>query len=225
MAYVTQQAVLQEAGLWHRELAEEPAGLVNGSNTAFTVAHKPLADNNFNDVVDATDVVLYVNDSPVIVASVNTLTGVVTANVAPANGAEVRVDYSYTSVQTDFVEDVIEEASEMVDGALTDVATVPYTSTIPKTVRLITRVLAAGILLSREYGLQLDEEAVKQGDRKIKLAERWLAAYVIRLTASDTAGEGVVRSTSDRRIFQTYNESEGRWDPLSDESFTINGVT
>lgn len=222
MAYVSAQSVLEEAGLWNRELGEIPAGTANGSNTVFTVAHKPLADNNYDDAINASDVTAYVNGTSVPVASVVATTGAVTLSAAPANGTSVTIDYSYTSINSDFVDDVIEEASEVIDNELSQVTTTPFI-TIPKTVRLITRTLAAGLLMSREYGLQADEEADKAARAKIKQAEAWLASYRTRLidTSADVS-EGNISSTTRGSLFQRYDTTEGTWGPLADEYFTIN---
>jgi hypothetical protein len=225
VSYVTVQAVLQEAGLWQRELAEVATGLLNGSNCVFTVDHKPLADNNYDDVLDGDDVEAYVDGSPVTVSAVDEDRGQVTLVAAPAGTAtEVTVDYSFSAIPLAYVAQVIEEAEELIDDEMGQVVTTPY-ETVPKTVRRIARVYAAGLLMSREYGLQaMTDESGKEGDRKIKLAEAWLSAYRTRMESNGAdAGTLVVpRSSSQGRVFQTYDTADGTWGPLSDENFSIN---
>lgn len=222
MPYVTRQTVLQLAGLWFRELSEVPEGLVNSSNARFFVAHKPLSDNDYNDTVSIADVSVRVNGVTAVVASLNATTGEIVMNTAPTTGAQILIDYSYQSVPAGYVDDAISEASATIDLALTSFETVPFTGTVPVVIKKICRFYAAGLLMSGEYGLQRTDEEVKEGERKIKLAERWLKDYVTirKANLDDTRTSSVGRANADVRLFQTYNESEGRWENQSDEQFS-----
>lgn len=225
--YVTIQSVLEEAGLWQRALAEEPAGTVNGTNDTFVVDHKPLADNNYDDIIDPTDVTAYVNGATVDIASIDATTGEVELVTAPANGTTVTLDYSYSPVSPDAVADVIEETEDWINEEMSAVVTTPYTTTnLPKRVRLIARTFAAGVLMSRYFAMQSNEEGTSAGNAKIKLAETWLAAYRLRMSdnGSDVGEVSVPRSSADVRLFQTYDISDGSWGPLADEGFRLNGI-
>lgn len=218
MAYSTRISVLREAGLWHRELDETPTGATNGSNVYFYVQHKPLADNDGDDTLEVTDVTLYVDGTAVTVSAVDATTGKITAAVAPASNTEVTVDYSWQNVTDDDVDDVIEEADAAIDDALSSIG-VSYSTSA--TVRKISRTYAAGLLMAREYGLQQIDESVKEGERKIKQAEKWLEQYAAVLLKNADDSSTSVRANDDVRLFQTYDTTEGTWGPRSDEQFSL----
>lgn len=222
MAYSTKQAVLQEAGLWHRELDGAVSGLANGSNKKYYTEHKPLVDNDYSDTLTTGDVVLYVDGVSVSVAAVVATTGEIEATAAPGNGTTVTADYSYSPLAESFVTSAIEEADEWIDLSLTSIITTPI-DPVTATVRKISRTYAAGLIMSREYGLQVTDESVKEGERKIKQAERWLKEYMalLKLNADDANTSVAGRANEDVRLFQTYDTSEGRWNPQSDEQFDV----
>ncbi len=223
MAYCTQQSVLKEAGLWHQEIGATPAGTANGTNKVFTTDYKPIADRTDDDAIDADDVVLYVNGTAATVSLVNETTGAVTVPTAPTNGATVTVDYAYSSVSTDEVAEVIEEASEWINDELSQYLTTAQIAD-SKRVRMLTRLFAAGLLMQRYYGLENNEEQANTGAAKLKFAKKEMADYQTRLEANgaDAEDQKIIVSTSRQRLFQKYDESEGRWDSLADESFTTN---
>jgi len=70
-----------------------------------------------------------------------------------------------------------EEAQMQVDGSIAIAYSLPL-STIPKMVTHITTLLAAGLLLSKEYGLEADVDVSKTGQRKIERAEELLQRIV-----------------------------------------------
>lgn len=223
--YVTIQAVLQEAGLWQRELGDTPVGAIDASNKVFTVIRKPLADTNYDDEVDLEDVVVYVNGASVSVVAADETSGQITLAAAPAVGTTVTVDYSFSAITSDDVAGVIEEAQEYIDDEMSQIVTTPYTGSVPKSVRRIARYYAAGLLMTRDYALQgLTAEETKEGNAKIKMAETWLAAYRQRImdNGSDVGPIAVPRSSPDRRPFQRFDTSTNEWSALTDESFTIN---
>lgn len=221
MAFVTRQSVLKEAGLWQREIGES-LGTGDGSNKKFYAAHKPLSDYNADDSVTVTDVVLYVNGAPVTVTGINVTTGEIEAQSAPANGADVTADYSWQNVTDADVDTVIEEAEEAVTLALASITTIDEND-VPVTVRKITRFYAAGLLMAREMGLQQTDETVKEGERKIKQAEKWITEYVALLAknADDSNTPIAGRSNADVRLFQTYDSANSRWEPTADEQFSV----
>jgi hypothetical protein len=227
--YETKQRILEEAGLVHSVRDEVPSGLVNGSNKVFTVAHKPLADRNYDDTIDGYDVTFYVNGSTVAVAGIDETDGEITLLSAPANGAEVTVDYNYAVVADQVVCDARDEAHDFVDEYMDGTDSVPY-STVPATIRKITRFYAAGLLLARDYGSGADiENTSKDGYLKMDKAEAWLAKYVeiggmngLSLSGADVEVE------SDANLFTTYDRESGRYVRPDgrgysvDESFMLN---
>jgi len=180
MAYESLQAILEEAGMSHQELSETPYGTADGSNKTFTTAHKPLSDQNYDDVVDKDDVLVLVNGSPVTVESVNAQTGSITLAEAPANGAEIIVEYRYSSIALRYVEQLRREAEDWVNKKMAPVdPCAPYTGVfnpgeggtlISATVQAIVRIYAAAQLLIRDYGYNQDTELTsKDGYKKLAL--------------------------------------------------------
>lgn len=218
MAYETQQAVREEAGLQSQVLAEQPSGTVNSSNTAFVTNFKPLVDRTYSDSVTTADLTAYVNSSSVAITSIVAATGTVTLTAAPTTGTTVTIDYAYSPLQDTYVANVIAEAQDFIDTKMQDLDTVPYT-TVPATIRKICRVYAAGLILTRDYGFQADTEGTsKDGYRKIKLAEEWLTAYYDTKKKTGTTTDRV-QVTNDGFIFSARRSSDDVMRPL-DENFS-----
>jgi len=93
---------------------EKLSGDIDGSNTKFTTAHKPIADTDFDSDVDADDVTVYLVDydeemnevhTETTVSSVNARDGIITLAEAPTTtNAEVGVfaDYRYYKMPVDY---------------------------------------------------------------------------------------------------------------------------
>lgn len=176
--YESLQAILEEAGLSHAVLAEEPNGTVDGSNKAFTTDHKPLTDSNYDDVVDATDLRVYVDGVPVAVTSIDAAYGIITLAAAPTVDAEVRIDYRYSPIPSTMVAQRRNEAQNWLNGKMKGIDPAsPYTGAfndvdnpINDTVREICRSYAAAMLLIRDYGYNQDTEGTsKDGFYRLKL--------------------------------------------------------
>lgn len=222
MSYVSPKAVLQEAGLWNRQVGDISSGTINGTNTVFTTTYKPLVQNTDAGTVTEADVTAYVDGAPVTVASLNATTGALTLLVAPSADTVVTADYAYSAVAQSDVAGAIEEAEALIDEALSGVATID-SGDVPPTVRKIARYYAAGLLMSREYGLEaITEDTTKEGKRKLEQAEEWLADYRARSLTNTNRATGVTapRATADKRLFEAYDSTNSRWDPP-----TISGVT
>lgn len=228
MAYESKQSILEEAGFSQIVTGEGSSnglsGTANGSNTIFTVSHIPLTDSNYDDMVDATDVVAYVNSSVVAVTSVNVDTGGITLAAAPANGAVVTINYRYSPITDQAVSQVQDEAGDLVDDRL---LTIDHPAT-SATIRKIVRWYAAGLLLARDYGFQSDtQQTSKDGYKKMEIAEAWLEAYANLLFAQAEFAEGTdedlqyVEVMSDPNIFTTYDSTTGQY-TSKDERFMQN---
>lgn len=220
MTYVSPSSVLQEAGLWDRQVGENLSGTVNGSNTVFTSLYKPLVQLADAENVTTADVSAYVDGVPVTVSSVNATTGALTLASAPSGEAVVTGDYVSSALSSAVVAGAIEEAEDWIALEVSGVYTIPATNVSP-TLRKIARFYAAGLLMSREYGLEsVTEETTKEGKRKIEQAEKWLAEFRARYTGNTatTGGYNVPRSTADQRLFQGQNDpSTGVWGPLDED--------
>lgn len=222
-SYETLQAILEEAGMSSPVLGEQADGLANGANTVFTAAHGPFSDSNYDDVVDATDVVAYVNGSPVAIASVNAVAHTVTLSASPANGSIVTLDYRYSPWPVATVTKLRDEAQSLIDERMSAVDPTPYADPVPATVRKMTRVYAAALMLTRDYGFNRDtEKTSKDGYMKLALVEGsgnpgspnykpgWLDRYL------EIGGQtGNVAETSDAEIV-SEPDVFARFDPTTE---------
>jgi len=118
-----------------------------------------------------------------------------------------------------------EEAELQVDGSLAIAYSLPLSS-IPKMVTHITTLLAAGFLLSKEYGLEADVEISKTGQRKIDRAEELLQKIVDgKLLLIDSSGNELSKKSSYRVSgSNSYDSSvvdRGEMFNLRDENFKL----
>lgn len=181
VVYVSLSAILDEAGLLHKELAENLDGTVDGTNKAFTTSHKPLVDANFDDNLDASDVVAYVDGVVAAVAKVDARSGTITLQQAPAVDSTVTADYCFTNIHHRVVWESRDEAQTHINEVMSTLESTPYANYpgTPPTIRKITRWLAAGMLLTRDYGSASGtDETSKSGSARMKMAEGWLTKYL-----------------------------------------------
>lgn len=177
--YETKQAILEEAGLSQIVSGEVLAGNVDGTNRVFTTTWKPVTDSNDDDTVDVTDVTVYVNGAPVAVSMLTEASGTITLAAAPAAGASVTCDYRYSNVSDSYLEKVREEAEGWINDAMDAIDNIPYGSgvpatntTVPATVRKLTRWYAAAQLLLKDYGYNHDISGTsKDGAAKMAMLE------------------------------------------------------
>lgn len=220
--YETLQAILEEAGLQHVELAEEPYGEVNGTNKVFVTHHKPLADANYSDSITPADVCFYVNGSPVKVIAVEPSSGAITLQTAPAVDDTVLVDYRYAPISLQIVDGIREEAQDWIDEEMKGTDPVPY-NPVPKKIRLICRTFAAGVLLAREYGFNEDTaETSKDGDARIKRAEKWLEKYKANGGNSDSSSSTGIEDVQVESAGDLFASSKPTDEFASDNDFLRN---
>lgn len=159
------QAILEEAGLIHRQTVENPE-IRDGK--VIILADAPLADRNYNDIVDFEDVVVLANGESVEVANIDEENGRVVLSKKLGESAEVRVLYSYSSVNRSLVERVRNE----VVAELKMILNAGFVERNLDAVRYGVRLYAAGKLQIRDYGFNQDfENGSKDGYAKIKLAK------------------------------------------------------
>lgn len=118
-----------------------------------------------------------------------------------------------------------EEAQMQIDGTLAIRYTVPFSS-VPKLITHITTLLAAGLLLAKEYGVEADTEVAKTGERKIQRAETLLQKIVDgNILLITPAGSTVSTLTSARvsgsNAYDSTIEDKGEMFNLRDENFQM----
>ena len=100
-------------------------GKIDGSNTEFTVAHYPIADQNFDSLVGTADVTVYTwtdlddldTKTQVNVSSVDWLDGRIVLETAPSTSIDgVTADYRYYLYEPDF--NLFQLAEAYLAGAL-----------------------------------------------------------------------------------------------------------
>ena len=122
-----------------------------------------------------------------------------------------------------------DEAQMQVDGVLAITYSLPL-STIPKLITHITTLLAAGLLLSKEYGVEADVDVSKTGQRKIDRAEALLQKLIDgTLLLVDSTGIVLSKNSSYRASgSNSYDSSiadKGELFNIRDESFKMTDPT
>lgn len=166
-------AIIREAGLYHRQLLE-----FNDIDSDVIVLGDFILADTSKDAVS-----VLVDGKPVDVVEVDVKNATVTVETPIKSGQNVVVRFASSSVELDFVEKVRSEAlSEML-------AKIPCSSGwsdehIPA-LGYIQRLLAAGMLLVRDYGFNEDIVGTsKDGYKKMELANERIGY----LTASVCGG-------------------------------------
>lgn len=184
--YTTLQNIIEDAGLAQDVHDETPNGIADGVNKIFTVHNKPLIDSNYDDLVTAEDIRVYVDGVPVAINTLDVAYGIITLNSAPAEAADVSVDYRYSAVSMAFVSDLRDEAEDKINTTMQAVDTyAPYGTSddnpVPKTIRSICRQFAAAWLLIRDYGFNQDIEGTsKDGYKRFSTAQDSLKEYALK---------------------------------------------
>lgn len=118
-----------------------------------------------------------------------------------------------------------EEAEAQAEGSVVSKYQLPFSSD-PKIFQHIVTLLAAGLLLSKEYGLESDVEISKTGQRKIERAEELLekiANGTLSLIGSD--GNELSRRTdvlaSCSNVYDSTIDDKGELFNISDEHFKM----
>lgn len=165
--------ILQEAGLYHRQLLE-----FNDINSSvISLGDYILADVNGDDTVDVKDVRVLVDNKLVKVTEVDTTNALITLEKPVVSGQEVSVRFASSSVEPEYVEKVRSESlSEIISKIPCEAA---WAEEYKPTLRYIQRLIAAGMLLVRDYGFNEDiENTSKDGYKKLELANEKLSALI-----------------------------------------------
>jgi len=128
-------------------------------------------------------------------------------------------------ISTEVIARYRDEAQMQVDGVLAIAYSLPL-STIPKLITHITTLLAAGLLLSKEYGVEADVDVSKTGQRKIERAEALLQKIIdgtLLLVNSD--GTQVSKNSSYRaagsNVYDSSIADRGELFNIRDENFKL----
>ena len=126
-------------------------------------------------------------------------------------------------INSDIVSDYRDEAENQAESAVATVYSLPF-SAQPKLFQQIVTLLSAGLLLSKEYGMESDVEISKTGQRKIERAESLLDKIVDgKLTLRDSDGNELSKISSFKASSSNkYNSSrfdKGTMFTLEDERF------
>jgi hypothetical protein len=161
------QAILEEAGLYHRRGTQ----VIADENGIITLEDSPLADRNYNDIVDFEDVLVRDGGEKLEVVDVDVENGIIKL-AKPLNGDDhLWVNYAYSSVSASFVEKVRGEVLAEVRRVLSEAEIERNLDSV----RWIVRLYSAGKLLIRDYGFNQDlENTSKDGYKKIDLAKSQL---------------------------------------------------
>ena len=165
--------ILQEAGLYHRQLLE----FNDVNSSVISLGDYTLADVNGDDTIDVKDVRVLVDNKLVKVTEVDTTNALITLEKPVVSGQEVSVRFASSSVEPEYVEKVRAEAlSEIISKIPCDAA---WIEEYKPTLRYIQRLMAASMLLVRDYGFNEDiENTSKDGYKKLELANEKLSALI-----------------------------------------------
>jgi hypothetical protein len=206
MSYLTRQAVREEAGFQEVE-TEALAGVTDGNNASFAASRTPVVDNNNDDLLGVTDVIIRVNGVPVAVSSVDGPTGVFVLAQAPAADSEVTGSYASSALPDSYIDELIAEAEALVNNGLRKYTTVPLGETNDNfpAARRIAKLYAGGFALIRDYGKNTDtEETSKDGYEKLRTARRLLEELIgtVKDNSDSSGSGGDAKTVSEGHIFR-----------------------
>ncbi len=214
MSYLTRQAVREEAGFQEVE-TEALAGVTDGANLNFAVSRTPIVDNNDDDTITTTDVLVRVNGVPVSISEVEPTTGLITLVVAPVADDEVTGQYASSALPDSYVDKLIVEAEAIVNSGLRKYTTVPLSAESDHfaTARRISVLYAGGFALIRDYGKNTDtEETSKDGYEKLRTAKSLLEQLINDVKdGSGTSGTGGgAKVISEGKVFNVSGSEDPR---------------
>lgn len=204
--YETVGNILREAGflfLARREECEIDGDtiIVNNSN----IVPKNCVEED-GDVTNG-DVVVVCNGEKLKVKEVDPLEGVITLEEPPVRETSAKVSYRYSTVEIDYAKKARDDVQELIDAKLLQLGN-RITGAQGK-LRLITRLWAGGLLLSREYGYNTDnDEGAVDGYKKIEEAKSLLDELIKELMTINedqddvNGGAGCVLARSEGDLFE-----------------------
>lgn len=211
--YATLQEIRQEAGVQHLKENDAVTGDANGSNVDFYTNELVVVDGNHDDVLDASDIVVYVNDVVATVSAVVQDTGKITMQTAPANGATVTARYWFSRLNDATVAKVRKEATYYVRrmaGSVYNLDSIVNDDTLPPEFTTAVRLYAGGLLLIQDYGSGADtDETSKDGYKKIAAAKKIIKEFIEEYADdSGSISATTVSSTRDGNVFPRKTDDE-----------------
>lgn len=205
--YETIQAILEEAGLYHREKIE----LNDIDSQIILLDDRIFADTNYDDVIDKDDIVVLVDGSPAEILEVDIKSSMITLDKKVNSGQIVNIKYAYSPVEQEFVEKVRDEVivEIMAKNPCQSVFSDKYTPAL----RYIVRLLSAGKLLIRDYGFNEDIEGTsKDGYKKIELGNQKLNDLITSVCNSENSCLSGFIGRDDGDLFSMKNRlSSEEW--------------
>lgn len=166
-------AIIREAGLYHRQMLE-----FNDVNSkVISLGDFIMADIDGDGIVGIEDVAVLVDGEVAEVVEVDGVNALVTVSRPIQSGQSVVVKFASSGVELDYVETVRGEAlGEIIAGVPCAAA---WSDDYIPLLGYIQRLLAAGMLLIRDYGFNEDIQGTsKDGYKKIALANKKMEALV-----------------------------------------------
>lgn len=203
---LTLTAIIREAGLYHRQVLE----FNDIDSPVIQLGDYTIADTNNDDLVDKKDVLVTVDNRSVEVVELDADNGLVTVNPAPKSGQTVRVRFASSSVELDYAEQVRSETLSELSAKIPCSAV--WNNEHRPALTYIHRLMAAGMLLIRDYGFNEDIEGTsKDGYKRLRLANDKLNELVAHVCGSEKTAAGcgfAVRDDGDLFPQRTRNSSE-----------------
>ena len=203
---LTLTAIIREAGLYHRQVLE----FNDIDSQVIQLGDYIIADINNDDLVDKNDILVTVDNRSVEVIELDANNNLITVNPAPKSGQIVRVHFASSSVELDYVEQVRAEILSEISAKIPCSAV--WKSEHRSALAYIHRLMAAGALLIRDYGLNEDIEGTsKDGYKRLKLANDKLNELIASVCGTERATTGcgfAVCDDGDLFPQKTRNSSE-----------------
>jgi len=211
--YSALQDIREEAGHQNLNKTEIPTGVVDGTNKIFTVGRTYIVDRNYNDEIDVGsvngDVIVYDDGIAVIVEAVDATTGVITLASAPVASSKILITYAHSLLSDIAVGKFRDKAIDFVHKKISGIINFgEWTDDndetgVPHIVQTVVQIYAAGLILIRDHGLNVDtDNTSKDGYKKISQAKSMLDGYIGDISsATGSTARVVATSRSDGNIF------------------------
>lgn len=213
--YTSLQSIRKLANLQKLKKLDTLAGAADGNNKVFYTSKAPIVDANYDDVIDATDVQVFVAgvlQPASAIASVDSASGAISLVAAPTTGQSVQCTYWFSPVDDGTLYAVRRQAESWLNRrvrASIDLSQITAQN-FPADWGTFVQFRAAGICLVNDYGSSADTEGTsKDGYLKMKTASADLNEYLMDI-AGDSDADDIdpmqVSSSSQGRVFRNLND-------------------
>lgn len=206
--YITLKDIRVEAGMQNREHDQEVSGDVDGVNTDFYTNQTPLVDRGGDDLVTVADVTAFVDGSAATITAIDATTGLVRLQTAPNEPSAVTLDYVWSPVDDDLLNDLRDEACSWVNRRVKkyiDLTTITANN-FPPEWRTAARLWAGAMIIIRDYGSGSDTDgSSKDGYKKLGAAKQVLQDWIDDYSGTNGEDDAVAPTgptvVSDGNIF------------------------